>query len=310
MISLDATVSLLSLFSDPTRIRLMALLGREELSVAELTRITALPQSRVSTHLGKLREAGLLRDRRHGASTLYAVAEGIPEHASRLWNSLSAELDDGVIAADLQRCLELVDARESAGDWPDSIAGQMERYYSPGRTWEATARGLVGLLRLGDVLDIGAGDGVISELLSSTARSITLLDRSERMVDAARKRLAHIESVDVCLGDMHELPFADAKFDQVLLYNSLTYSHAPERALGEAARVLRPGGALAVVTLNEHSHMQITAAYSHLNAGFSPDALSRMLADCALDVRFCQVSSREKKVPYFEVVSAFADKPS
>ncbi|MCA9645473.1 MAG: winged helix-turn-helix transcriptional regulator, partial [Myxococcales bacterium] len=106
MITLDATVSLLSLFSDPTRIRLMALLGREELSVAELTRITALPQSRVSTHLGKLREAGLLRDRRHGASTLYAVAEGIPEHASRLWNSLSAELDDGVIAADLQRCQE------------------------------------------------------------------------------------------------------------------------------------------------------------------------------------------------------------
>ncbi|MCA9641479.1 MAG: metalloregulator ArsR/SmtB family transcription factor [Polyangiaceae bacterium] len=310
MISLDATVSLLSLFSDATRIRLMALLGREELSVAELTRITDLPQSRVSTHLGKLRDAGLLRDRRHGASTLYAVAEGIPEHASRLWKSLSAELDDGVIAADLQRCQELVDARESAGDWPDSIAGQMERYYSPGRTWEATARGLVGLLRLGDVLDIGAGDGVISELLSSTARSITLLDRSERMVDAARKRLAHISSVNVCLGDMHELPFADATFDQVLLYNSLTYSHAPERALAEAARVLRPGGALAVVTLNEHSHMQITAAYSHLNAGFSPDSLQRMLGDCALEVRFCQVSSREKKVPYFEVVSAFADKTS
>ncbi|MEZ4232265.1 MAG: metalloregulator ArsR/SmtB family transcription factor [Polyangiaceae bacterium] len=87
MSSLDATVSLLSLFSDPTRIRLMALLGREELSVAELTRITDLPQSRVSTHLGRLRDAGLLRDRRHGSSTLYAVAEGISEPAARLWKS-------------------------------------------------------------------------------------------------------------------------------------------------------------------------------------------------------------------------------
>ncbi len=310
MSTLDATVSLLSLFSDPTRIRLMALLGREELSVAELTRITALPQSRVSTHLGRLRDAGLLRDRRNGSSTLYAVAEGIPEPASRLWKSLSASLDDGVISSDLQRCQELVEARESSGDWPDSIAGQMERYYSPGRTWEATARGLVGLLRLGDVLDVGAGDGVISELLSSTARSITLLDRSERMVSAARKRLSHIASVNVRMGDMHELPFPDASFDQVLLYNSLTYSHAPDRAVAEAARVLRPAGALAVVTLNEHSHMPITAAYSHLNAGFSPVTLRAMLTTCGLDVRFCEVSSREKKVPYFEVVSAFADKPN
>ncbi|MEZ4232264.1 MAG: class I SAM-dependent methyltransferase [Polyangiaceae bacterium] len=214
-----------------------------------------------------------------------------------------------MISGDLQRCQELVDARESSGDWPDSIAGQMERYYSPGRTWEATARGLVGLLRLGDVLDVGAGDGVISELLSATADSITLLDRSERMIEAARKRLSHLPSVELCQGDMHELPFSDASFDQVLLYNCLTYSHAPERALAEASRVLRPSGALAVVTLNEHSHMQITSTYSHLNSGFSPDTLREMLIASGLEVRFCQVSSREKKVPYFEVVSAFADKP-
>ena len=306
---LDATVSLLSVFSDPTRLRLMALLAAEELSVAELTRIMDVAQSRVSTHLGRLREAGLLRDRRLGASTLYAVAAGIPEPAAKLWASVSEQLDDGVIAADRERCAQLIAARESAGDWLDSIAGQMERHYSPGRTWEATARGLVGMLRLGDVLDIGAGDGVISELLSPWARSITLLDRSERMVEAAQKRIGHIREVQIRVGDMHELPFNAASFDQVLLYNSLTYAHTPARAVSEAARVCRPGGMLVVVTLNEHAHPQITAPYSHMNTGFSPSALSAMLVDSGLQVRSCEISSREKKVPYFEVVTAFAEKP-
>lgn len=307
--SLENTVQLLSLFSDPTRLRLLALLSHEELSVVELTRITELPQSRVSTHLGRLKEAGLLRDRRFGASTFYALSEaGLPERAEQLWKHLSSQLADRVLEADRERCRELVRAREAAADWPDSIAGQLERYYSPGRTWEATARGLVGLLGLGDVLDIGAGDGAISELLIPNAASVTLLDRSQKMVSAAKKRLGHIPSVHFHQADMHELPFEAARFDQVLLYHCLTYSNDPERVLGEASRVLRPGGRLAVVTLSEHNHMHITSAYSHVNAGFSPRLLRGLIEARALHVRSCEVTSRERKPPYFEVVSAFGVK--
>lgn len=310
MTTLEGAVSLLSLLSDPTRIRLMALLRREELSVVELTRVLQLSQSRVSTHLGRLREAGLLRDRRLGSSTLYAAIEGdAAALPSRLWSTLLGALDDGVIEADWQRCEALVAARASAEDWPDSIAGQLERYYSPGRTWEATARGLVGLLRLGDVLDVGAGDGVVSELLSCSATSITLLDRSERMIEAARKRLGSLPSARFHVGDMHQLPMAEESFDQVLLFNCLTYSRAPARAIAEASRVLRPGGRLVVVTLNQHTHGHITQTYSHVNSGFSPEALAALLEGAGLSVRRASVSSREKKVPYFEVVSAFADKP-
>ena len=309
MATLDDTIGLLGLFGDPTRVRLITLLSSAELTVADLTAITGLSQSRVSTHLGRLREAQLLRDRRDGNSTHYVLKEdGLPTQAARLWKLLEGQLDDALLAKDRQRCDELVAARESKENWPDAIAGQMERYYSPGRTWEAFARGIVGLLRLGDVLDIGSGDGVITQLIAPRARSVTCLDRSEKIIDAARQRLGSMSNVRLELGDMHELPFDRSSFDQVLLFNSLTYSHSPDRALAEAARVLRPGGAVSVITLAKHSHEEITNSYSHLNSGFTPEQLSSLLSDCGLRVEAAEVSCREKRKPYFEVVTASAVK--
>ena len=116
--------------------RLLSLLGREQLTVAELTGATRLVQSRVSTHLAKLREAGLLRVRRAGASTYYAIDEaGMSDEARRLWALRSESVDDALLAEDRRR---LSEARaQGMGTWADSVAGRMERHYSPGRTWEA-----------------------------------------------------------------------------------------------------------------------------------------------------------------------------
>jgi ArsR family transcriptional regulator len=310
VLALDSTVGWLHLFGDPTRVRLLALVAQEELTVAELTTITELAQPRVSTHLGKLREAGLLRDRKVGASTFYAVnEETMPPPARALWKLLRAEVQDAVLDSDRKRMQQLVRAREKASSWPDAVAGQMERYYSPGRTWEATARGLLGLLRLGDVLDAGSGDGAIAQLLSPRARSVTCLDRSERVMAAARARLLRERNVRFTVGDLHELAFADASFNHVLLFNVLTYAHTPARVLSEAARVLRPEGDLIVVTLEAHQHEDVTAAYQHVNNGFSVAALKKMLNKCALTVESCQVSSREKREPHFQVITAVAHKP-
>src|SRR5579875_1157927 len=162
--------------------------------------------------------------------------------------------------------------------WPDAVAGEMERHYSPGRTWEAVARAFVGLMTLGDVLDAGAGDGAIAELLAPRARRITCLDRNARMAAAARTRLARAHNVDVVRGDVTAIPAADAAFDQVLLLNVLTSVETPAAALAEVARVLRPGGQLVLVTLDAHTHTAVTAAYGHVHAGFRPAALRRMLA--------------------------------
>src|SRR5688572_25230280 len=104
MPSIDSAVNLLHLFGDATRMRLMALLAREELSVAELVGVLQVPQSRVSTHLGRLKEAGLLRDRKVGASTFYALNDSaMPQEARRVWDLLENEVSDRVLEADRRR---------------------------------------------------------------------------------------------------------------------------------------------------------------------------------------------------------------
>ena len=309
MLALDSTVGWLHLFGDPTRVRLLNLVAQEELTVAELTTITELQQPRVSTHLGKLREAGLVRDRKVGASTYYSVnEETMPAPARALWKLLRAQIQDDVIDSDKKRMQQLVRARDKAQSWPDAVAGQMERYYSPGRTWEATARGLIGLLKLGDVLDAGSGDGAIAQLLAPRSKSVTCFDRSERVMAAARQRLGREGNVRFAVGDLHELGFGEAQFDQVLLFNVLTYAHTPARVIAEAARVLRPGGDLVVVTLETHQQEDVVAAYQHVNNGFSVPALKKMLQKAGLAVESCAVSSREKREPHFQVITAVAHK--
>ena len=86
MVSLESTLDVLHLLGDETRVRLLALLEDNELTVAELTAVLELPQSRVSTHLGRLKEAGLLRDRRAGVSSYYTV-KALAEPAQSLWTS-------------------------------------------------------------------------------------------------------------------------------------------------------------------------------------------------------------------------------
>jgi ArsR family transcriptional regulator len=311
MDTIAAAVDLLRLLGDSTRLRLAYLLEKNELTVAEITQITQLPQSRVSTHLGKLRDAGVLRDRREGALAYYAMNEGsMPASAHRLWSLLGRELSEPLLRSDQERCQAVLHARQGVANWPETVAGQMERHYSPGRTWEATAIGMLGLLHLGDVLDAGSGDGAIAALLAPRSRHVTCLDISPRVLQACRKRLQGLANVEFALGDVHELRFTDASFDQVLLLNLLTYATDPARALAEAARVLRPGGDLVVTTLAAHEQNDVTAGYGHVHAGFRLPDLRDWLTDAGLHVDRCEATSREKRPPHFAVISAFARKAS
>jgi SAM-dependent methyltransferase len=218
-------------------------------------------------------------------------------------------LDEPLLRADRDRCAALVRAREGGKGWPDSVAGQMERYYSPGRTWEAIARGLLGLGGVGGVGGGGGGAGGAAALLAPRARRITCLDRSQKVLEAARRRLGHLPNVAFVPGDLQALPFADGQFDQVLLFNVLVYADSPSRAITEAARVCKPGGALVITTLAPHDHREATAAYGHVHGGFSARKLETWLEAAALSVDLCEITSREKRPPNFEVVSAFARKP-
>lgn len=307
---LEGWSSRLKVFADATRVRLLALLEREELTVAELSSITRLAQPRVSTHLAKLKEAGLVRDRRAGVSAYYRFDDAALDAAQRaLWQTLREGSDDPLLRQDAERVAEVLAARASEQNWADSVAGDMERHYSPGRTWEALARSALPLLHAGDVLDIASGDGVLAELLAPHSRRYVCLDASTKVVVAASERLRRLENVEVHEGDMHALAFADAQFDLVVLMHALTYSEHPARAVAEAARVLRPGGRLLITSLARHEHRGVVEAYGHVNLGFSESDLRGFAEAAGFELSNLSTVTRERRPPHFEVIALIASKP-
>jgi ArsR family transcriptional regulator len=307
-LDLGSTTALLRLLSDPTRVRLLALLEREELTVAELSAVMRLAQPRVSTHLAKLKEADLVRDRRAGVSAYYRVNTELDVKSAALLHSLHANVNDGLLDDDARRLPTVLARRARAEGWADSVAGDMERHYSPGRTWEALARALTGLIEVGDVLDIASGDGVLAELLAPHANSILCLDASERVVTAARKRLKARHNVEVSLGDMHALDVGDRRFDLVLLMHALTYSEQPAKVIAEAARTLKPGGRLLATTLARHAHRNTVVPFDHRNLGFRDEELREFARKAGLKVLSCERVTRERRPPHFEVLSLLARK--
>ncbi|MCK6506551.1 methyltransferase domain-containing protein [Myxococcota bacterium] len=290
--------------------RLLALLDRHPLSVGELAAVTQLAQPRVSTHLGRLRDAGLVLAHREGQGSLYRPAEEdwSPAQAAVV-RAVLAAADDPLLHQDAARAEAVLAARQDAGTWADAVAGQMARHYSPGRTWEAVARGLVGLSRLGRVVDIASGDGAVAELLAPHAASVTCVDISPRVVALAQARLVGVAGLSVTQGDMHALPFPDASFDHALMLASLSYSDRPALALAEAARVLVPGGRLVAVTLHAHGHRAEVARYDHKNLGFTPEALAGLATAAGLRPHLCAVTGRERRPPQHQVLTLHATKP-
>ncbi len=300
-------VGALNVLGDESRMRLCALLRGRELSVGDLVRVTGISQSRVSTHLARLREAGFVRDRREGQHAFYGLAlDTLPAAAKGILDELPSAADP-TLSGDQKRLADLDSERR--GGLPDSFAGEMERHYSPGRTWQSLALGMAALLDLGDVLDVGSGDGAAAALLAPYCKRITCVDQSPRMVAAARERLAQFPHAEATLADVHALPFRPASFDAVIVFHTLTYAERAEQALAECARVLRPGGRLVVLSLDAHEHRAVTAPYGERHAGFSPRKLRALLSGAGLAVQFSDVACRESKKPHFQVVLAIGHKP-
>ncbi|MGO9834159.1 MAG: metalloregulator ArsR/SmtB family transcription factor [Polyangiaceae bacterium] len=305
--ALSSCVETLNLLGDESRIRLCALLRTRELRVTDLVRVTGISQSGVSTHLGRLREAGFVRDRREGPQSFYALAlENLPGTAKVILDDATSSADP-TLERDLQRLGEL-DA-ERRGGLPEGFAGEMERHYSPGRTWQSLAMGFAALLRLGDVLDVGSGDGAAVASLVPHCRTLTCVDTSARMIDAASERFLKHAHVRAQVADVHELPFRAASFDSVLVFHTLTYAERPARALEECARVLRSGGRLVLLCLDQHKQRDVTAPYGERHPGFSAREIRKLLSRAGLETISCEIVCREVKKPHFQVLLAIADKP-
>lgn len=299
-------VDTLSLLGDESRLRLCALLAGRELCVTDLVRVTGISQPRVSTHLGRLREAGVVRDRRKGPQSFYTLdGERLPASARTLLAE-AARSDDPTLDGDRARLHELETERRSG--LAEYVPDELDRFYSPGRSWQSLAVGIAAMLKLGDVLDVGSGDGAAASAIAPYCRSLTCVDAIERMVDETRERLASFAHATARVADVHALPFPDASFDTILLFHTLTYAERPARAVAECARVLRPGGRLVVLCLDRHRHQDVTGKYGERHPGFSPRDVRRRLTAAGLSVITADVACRESKKPHLQVVLAIAEK--
>ncbi len=306
---LEAWSACLHVLADPTRVRLLALLENEELTVAELASITRLAQPRVSTHLAKLKDAELVLDRRAGVSAYYRFNDDqLDPGEKRLWETLRDSTDDPLLRQDAERLPLVLGSRAGDQNWADSVAGDMERHYSPGRTWEALARSALPLLAPGEVLDIASGDGVLAELLAPHSKKYICLDSSAKVVMAASERLRKLPHVEVIEGDMQALPFDNSRFDLILLMHALTYADKPALAIAEAGRVLKKNGRLLLACLAKHEHRTAVTPFGHVNLGFTEKELRKFADKAGLEVLVCEAVTREKRPPHFEVLTLLACK--
>ncbi len=298
------------LLADETRLRLLLLLQGNELTVAELSATLQLAQPRVSTHLAKLKEQRFVLGRKDGVSTYYRLNTAyISEKYQNLWNSLIKEgKNDSLVKQDEKRLKLVLAERAKNKNWVDSVAGDMERQYSPGRSWEATTRAISYLLDLGDVLDIGSGDGVLAELLHQRAQTYTCVDSSDKVIKEAQKRLSHANNISYHVADMHQLKLTDS-YDTVFLLHVLTYSKNPQLALEQASLRLKPGGKLLISTLAKHNHNDIVKDFGHINNGFNTMELQQLAQKAGLTDIQVKVTSKENRKPHFEVVTLEAIKP-
>jgi len=308
---MSAILKSLRALSDPTRLRIVALLERQELSVNELQEITQLGQSRISTHLGLLQDSGLLESRREGKRTFYklAAAEGPTQECLRLAVRGAAELPDH--AGDQLNLKRILGRRsEQAQLYFNQVAGRFDRSYGPGRSWQAFGQLLLRVLPRLAVADLGAGEGLLSELLARRAKEVIAVDNSERMVafGANKARKNKIKNLEFRLGDLENPPIEPASVDLAVLSQALHHAACPEKAIRSAHAILRPGGQIMILDLLQHNFEQARELYGDRWLGFSESDLHRWLETAGFKKIEVTVVAGEEQPPHFQTILAGGEK--
>jgi DNA-binding transcriptional ArsR family regulator len=243
---MSSTLKSLRALSDATRLRIVALLEKDELSVNELQEITRLGQSRISTHLGLLSDCGLVQSRRDGKRTFYKLnqlASGDIGEFIRLAIRGAKELAEH--ASDQINLKRIVNRRrEQAQVYFNQVAGRFDRVYGPGRSWEAFGHLLLRILPPLVVADLGSGEGLLSELLARRCKKVIAVDNSERIVafGAAKAKKNNLKNLEFRLGDLQNPPIEPNSVDLVILSQALHHAAEPAQAVAAAFQVLRPLG--------------------------------------------------------------------
>lgn len=277
--------------AEPTRLRLLRLLERDELGVIDLVDVLRMPQSTVSRHLKTLLDQGWVATRSRGPSNLYAMRNGeLPPAARRLWELAREQTEAwATVRQDrlrLERRLQdrPADAQEffarSAGQWD-----KLRRELYGAAFGDAALRGL--LPRAWVVADLACGTGSVSLALAPHVSRVFAVDNSPAMLKAAARRVKGCDNVELRRGDLQALPIDDAACDAALLVLALAYTADPAPVLRETARILRPGGRAVVIDLLRHDRDDFRRQMGQSRPGFEPRELGALMTGAGLVLDHC-----------------------
>jgi ArsR family transcriptional regulator len=298
----------LKILSDPTRLRLLALLMKEELSVAEVQEVLGMAQSRISSQLALLRQAGFVADRREGKKAFYSLRADLPSRQLALLKAACEAVADSADFAEDRDNLDriLQKRRRVAEQYFNLIAGRLGKGHCPGRSWEAIGHLALRLVPPIVVADLGAGEGLISQLIAHRAERVWCIDNSPRMVEVGTElaRKNGLANLAYKLGDIENVPLPDRSVDLAILSQALHHANHPQTAVNEACRILRPGGQLVVLDLKEHAFEKARELYADVWLGFKESALHGFLKKAGFQKVEVTVVSRETVEPCFETLLA------
>jgi len=303
----------LRLLADPSRLRILLLVESEELSVAELQEILGMGQSRISTHLAQLKQAGLVEDRRNGKSILYRLNQGARSNGfSQLLSVLrqaAAEIPEAEQDSEALR-LALRRRQDKMRSYFDGLAGKFGRNYVPGRSWQGLAETLLTLMPPMVIADLGAGEGTFSQLLARRSKKVIAVDNSEKMVEYGRELASKhgVKNLEYRKGDLEAVPIKDATVDLAFFSQALHHAQHPECAVAEAMRILKPGGRIVVLDLLRHNYEEAREMYADLWLGFTEVELTRFLRQAGFKNIETSVVHSEESAPHFETLLAVGDK--
>ncbi len=299
------------LLGDEGRLRILRLLEKEELSVAELQEILGMGQSRISMQLSQLKQAGFVEARRAGQKSLYRIAAlqrdqaFLAEVLQRSSQEISESADDEVGLR-----LILRKRKDKLRSYFDELAGRFGRNYLPGRSWKGLAEMLLKLLPPLVIADLGAGEGTVSLMLAQRAKHVIAVDNSGKMVEYGSEvaRRNGVKNLEYRLGDLEELPLASGEVDLALFHQSLHHAMHPRKAIEEAWRILRPSGRIVVLDLMKHGFDDARELYADIWLGFSQVELADLLRKAHFRAVDVQAVDREQEPPHFQTLMAIAEK--
>jgi SAM-dependent methyltransferase len=288
---MDALLIIFRGLADPSRVRILLLVRRMELSVGELAAVLGQSQPRVSRHIRILADAGLVRRAKEGAWVFVRLGK------SALTAPVLAAIDalgPEVGAAD-QALLAAVRAeRAAAADaWFAAHAEDWDRERALHIAESAVEAAILATLlpdtsvSLGRLVDVGTGTGRMIELLGHRADSALGIDRSPEMLRLARGRIeaSGLVRAEVRRGDMYALPGADGSVDTLVLHQVLHFADDPAAVVGEAARLLAPGGRLLIIDFMPHKREELRERQRHVRLGFGDAQVIDWLAAAGLSGR-------------------------